>query len=141
MSANRLQILAVFAVFAVLAVLAASCGGRTVESAAPSEFKPQTVMRAPLDSADGLEVIVQDVYFPANLELPRHYHPGEEYIYVIEGEVTHVQEGEDDRVYRAGEALSIGVGKVHAAKTGDEPARAVIFRVHRRGEPERIVVE
>lgn len=135
MPARRLHLLA------ALALMTASCSAPTRQSEAPREPGPMTVLRSPLESADGLEVIVQDVYLQADTELPRHYHPGEEYIYVIDGEVTYVQEGEEDRVYRAGEALRIGVGKIHAAKTGDRPARAIIFRVHREGEPERVIVE
>jgi len=100
-----------------------------------------TKFRAPLEQGEGLEIIVQDVRFAAGQTLPLHYHPGEEYIYLIEGEVVHIEEGAEDRLVRAGEALRIPVGKVHAARTRDMPARAVIFRVHREGQPERVVIE
>ena len=126
---------------AAASCLAACSGGAGEAPDPPAPSGPATVLREALESADGLEVIMQDVRFAANMELPRHYHPGEEYIYVLEGEVTHIEEGQEDRLYRAGEALRIGVGKTHAARTGAEPARAVIFRVHRKGEPERVLVE
>lgn len=123
------------------AVLLASCGAEAPSAENPRATGAVTALRAPLESAPGLEIIVQDVYFAANAELPLHYHPGEEYIYLVEGAVTHIEEGREDRLYTAGEALRIGVGKVHSARTGDAPARAVIFRVHREGAPERVLVE
>jgi hypothetical protein len=55
--------------------------------------------------------------------------------------VTHVEDGAESKIYSAGEALRIPIGKVHAAQTGGQPARAIIFRVHRKGEPERTIVE
>ncbi len=121
-------------------LFAAACDGAPVE-VGPRETGPKTVLTSPLELADGLEVIMQDVYFAANAELPRHYHPGEEYIYVLEGEVLHSEDGKEDRLAKAGDAVRIGVGKIHAAKTGDKPARAIIFRVHREGEPERVIVD
>ena len=96
---------------------------------------------APLETAPGIEVIISDVVIPPDAGVPPHYHPGEEFVYVIEGSAIHREEGKEDKVYHAGEAFVIGKGKVHAPKTGDEPARAIVFRVHPVGEPERILVE
>jgi quercetin dioxygenase-like cupin family protein len=60
---------------------------------------------------------------------------------VIDGSAVHVEEGKEDRVYTAGEAFVIGKGRVHAPRTTDQPARAIVFRVHVEGEPERELVE
>lgn len=138
----------------VVAALA-GCSQEGQPSGAPTDAQPAarpaatdgapvgavTKFRAPFEQAEGLEIIVQDVRFAAGQTLPRHYHPGEEYIYLIEGEVVHIEEGAEDRLVRAGEALRIPVGKIHAARTLEHPARAVIFRVHREGQPERVVIE
>jgi quercetin dioxygenase-like cupin family protein len=97
-----------------------------------------TMLVAPLETADGLEVIVSDVFVPANQSAPFHSHPGEEFVYVIEGEAVHREEGQEDRVYTAGEAFVIRKGRVHAPKTLDQPVRAIVFRVHVAGEPEQV---
>ncbi|WP_136658764.1 cupin domain-containing protein [Nitratireductor sp. XY-223] len=108
-------------------------------------FRPQpgsnTMLRAPLETAPGIEVIISDVVIPPNTAVPPHSHPGEEFVYVIEGSAVHREEGKEDRVYRAGEAFAIGRGKVHAPFTADQPARAIVFRVHVEGKPERIPAE
>jgi len=110
--------------------------------AEPASHRPapgsNTMLVAPLETAGGLEVIISDVFVPPNRSVPAHSHPGEEFIYVIEGEALHREEGQEDRVYSAGEAFVIRKGKVHAPKTLDQPVRAIVFRVHVAGEPERI---
>jgi quercetin dioxygenase-like cupin family protein len=99
------------------------------------------ILKAKLESAEGVEVIISDVIIPANGAVPKHYHPGEEFLYLIEGTAIHVEEGQEDRVLKAGDAYLIRKGKVHSPRAGIEPARAVVFRVHVEGEPERILVE
>jgi quercetin dioxygenase-like cupin family protein len=98
------------------------------------------MLRAPVTVADGLEVIISDVVIPPNGAVPRHYHPGEEFLYVIQGSAIHVEEGQPDRVLRAGDSYVIPPEAVHAPRGGPEGARAIVFRVHVAGQPERIPV-
>ncbi len=109
----------------------------------PQNLKPGSneMLRAPTTMAEGVEVIISDVIIPPNSRLPRHYHPGEEFIYVIEGSVVHVEANQPDRIVRAGDALVIPARVEHAPYTKDEGARAIVFRVHTQGQPERILVE
>lgn len=99
------------------------------------------VLRAPLTVADGLEVIISDVVIPPNATVPRHYHPGEEFIYVLEGSAIHVQEGQPDQTLRAGDTYVIPPRAAHAPRAGPNGARAVVFRVHVEGRKERVTVE
>lgn len=99
------------------------------------------VLRAPLALADGLEVIVSDVVIPPNATVPRHYHPGQEFVYVIEGSAVHVEEGRPDIILKAGDSYIIPPGAFHAPRAGPEGARAVVFRVHVQGKPESIPVD
>lgn len=98
------------------------------------------MLRAPIAAAPELEVLISDVIIPAGAEVPRHYHPGEEFVYVIEGSAVHVEEGKEDRVIAAGDAMVIPPEAVHAPRGGPKGARAVVFRVHVEGQPERIPV-
>lgn len=109
----------------------------------PNTLKPGSneMLRARTAMAEGVEVIISDVIIPPNSRLARHYHPGEEFIYVIEGEVVHVEEGKPDRIIRAGETVVIAPKVIHAPYTTDQAARAIVFRVHVDGQPERILVE
>ncbi|MET0180150.1 MAG: cupin domain-containing protein [Novosphingobium sp.] len=97
-------------------------------------------LRAALAGAPGLEVIVSDVVIGPGQQVPRHYHPGEEFLYLVEGTAVHIEKDKPDRPLVPGDALVIPPRAVHAPKAGPSGARAIVFRVHVKGEPERIPV-
>jgi quercetin dioxygenase-like cupin family protein len=111
------------------------------EDSMPAKLALENLMRASLEGVEGTEVIVSRVTIPPNTELPRHWHPGEEFAYVIEGSVTLWQEGEDDIVMKAGGVGKVPLRKVHTAMTGDEGCELIVFRVHAHGEPGRVLVD
>lgn len=98
------------------------------------------MLRAPLSGAPDLEVIISDVVIPAGAQVPRHYHPGEEFLYVIEGSATHVEEGQPDRPLNVGDSYVIAPRRIHEPIGGPEGARAIVFRVHVKDQPERVLV-
>jgi len=94
-----------------------------------------------LAATENLEVVVSRVKVPVGVELPMHYHPGEEFAYVIEGTVTlKLQDGEDVD-YSAGDAAVVPCRAVHTICASKEPADLIVFRVHDRGQPVRVVVK
>ncbi|MBU6374327.1 MAG: cupin domain-containing protein [Alphaproteobacteria bacterium] len=97
-------------------------------------------LRSPISGVPGVEVIISDVVIPPNATVPRHTHPGEEFVYVIEGSALHVEQGKPDRLYVAGESFVIPPLTAHAPRGGPAGARAIVFRVHKAGEPERTLV-
>ncbi|MEL6687171.1 MAG: cupin domain-containing protein [Pseudomonadota bacterium] len=98
-------------------------------------------LREPITISNDLEVIISDVVIPPNATVPAHYHPGEEFLYVIEGSAIHVESGKEDQLLKAGDAYVIPPEAVHAPRGGPEGARAIVFRVHKQGKPERILVD
>ena len=96
------------------------------------------MLRSPLSALPRSEVIISDVVIPPNAQVARHYHPGEEFLYVIEGTAIHIEEGQPDRLLKAGDSYAIPPRAIHAPKGGPEGARAIVFRVHLAGQPERI---
>jgi len=136
----------VLASLAVFATLTACVSVKTAHH--PSEpvetMKPppgsNLVKRAPITISDDLEVIISDVVIPAGATVPRHFHPGEEFVYVIEGSAVHVEEGKPDQILRAGDAYVIPPQAEHAPRGGPNGARAIVFRVHKDGLPERVNV-
>jgi quercetin dioxygenase-like cupin family protein len=96
------------------------------------------MLRSPLSALAGAEVIVSDVVIPPNGQVARHYHPGEEFLYLIEGTAIHVEEGKPDLPLNAGDAYTIPPRTIHAPRGGPHGARAIVFRVHVAGQPERI---
>ena len=81
------------------------------------------------------------VTIPPNTSLPKHWHPGEEFAYVLEGSVTLWQKGKKDIVGREGEIVKVPLRQVHTAITGDEGVTLLVFRVHEKGQPERVPAE
>ena len=98
------------------------------------------MMRAPVTVAEGLEVIISDVVIPPNTTVPRHYHPGEEFLYVLEGSAVHVEEGQPDRILSVGDTYVIPPRAIHSPRGGPDGARAVVFRLHVEGKEERVLV-
>jgi quercetin dioxygenase-like cupin family protein len=103
--------------------------------------KLETLLKAVLQGVDSTEVIVSRVSLPPHTTLPKHWHPGEEFAYVLEGSAALWQEGKDDIVAKAGDVLKVPLRQVHTAITKDEGATFLVFRVHKQGRPERVLVE
>ena len=124
----------------VLVVLACLCSanGNATE---PPPVQADNLLRESISGVEGKEIIVSRVSLPPNTELPWHWHPGEEFFYVIEGFVTLKRRGEPDLPAGAGDAQNIAAQVIHTGSTGEQGAELVIFRVHVVGEPERYLVE
>jgi quercetin dioxygenase-like cupin family protein len=67
-------------------------------------------------SAPGREVVQVRVDFDPGYVSPKHTHPGEEIIYVIEGTLEYEVEGKPPATYKAGDVLFIPAGAIHSAK-------------------------
>ena len=101
----------------------------------------ENLLRTLLEGVEGTEVIVSRVSIPPHTSLPKHWHPGEEFAYVLDGSVVLWQEGEEDIVGKQGDVMKVPLKKVHTALTKDEGTTILVFRVHEQGQPERILVE
>ena len=66
-------------------------------------------------SAAGREMIQVRVDFDPGYTAPRHTHPGEEIIYVLEGTLEYQIDGKSTRV-KAGDVLFVPAGTIHSAK-------------------------
>ena len=64
----------------------------------------------------GREVIQVRVDFDPGVAFGKHSHPGAEIAYVLEGTLEYQLEGEPPVTLKAGEALFIPAGTIHAAK-------------------------
>jgi quercetin dioxygenase-like cupin family protein len=66
-------------------------------------------------SAPGREVIQARVEIDPGVTSPKHTHPGEEIVYVLEGSLEYQVEGKPPVTLKAGDVLFIPAGTVHAA--------------------------
>jgi quercetin dioxygenase-like cupin family protein len=67
-------------------------------------------------STPGREVIQALVKFAPGASAPRHSHPGEELVYVVEGEFEYQLDGRPPVIVKAGEVLFIPAGTPHAVR-------------------------
>ena len=115
--------------------------GQAAEPSQSASAQAENLLRDSIADAEGKEIIVSRVSFPPHTELPWHWHPGEEFFYVIEGSVTLKRRGEPDLPASQGDAQKIAPQIIHTGSTGEQGAELVIFRVHAVGEPERYLVD
>jgi quercetin dioxygenase-like cupin family protein/quinol monooxygenase YgiN len=86
-------------------------------------------------SAPGREVIQVRVEFDPGYAAPRHTHPGEEIIYVIQGTLEYDIGGKVSRV-KGGDVLFVPAGVVHTAKNiGNDKAAELATYVVEKGKP------
>jgi quercetin dioxygenase-like cupin family protein len=87
-------------------------------------------------SAPGREVIQVRVDFDPGYLSPRHTHPGEEIVYVVEGTLEYQLEGKPSVTLKAGDVLFIPAGTVHAAKNvGTGNGAEIATYVVEKGKP------
>jgi quercetin dioxygenase-like cupin family protein len=102
--------------------------------------RPPGVTRADLQRHDlsipGHEAVQLRVDFAPGSSFPRHRHPGEEIIYVIEGTIEYQLDGQPPVILKAGDVLFVPDGAVHAAKNaGDTNAAELGTYVVEKGKP------
>lgn len=90
----------------------------------------------------GHETIQDRVDFEAGASFPRHTHPGEEVIYVLEGMLEYTIDGEQPVILSAGDVFFVPAGVVHSVKnvgncTGSELGTYIV----QKGEPLVTLVE
>ena len=84
----------------------------------------------------GREVIQVRVDFAQRVAFGRHSHPGAEVAYVLEGTLEYQFEGESPVTLKAGEALFIPAGTIHAAKNvGTGNAAELATYIVEKGKP------
>ena len=118
-----------------------STAAQAAEPSQSASVQAANLLRESIAGVEGKEIIVSRVSFPPHTELPWHWHPGEEFFYVIEGSVTLKRRGEPDLPTTQGDAQKIAPQIIHTGSTGEQGAELVIFRVHASGEPERYLVD
>jgi quercetin dioxygenase-like cupin family protein len=108
---------------------------------AAGAIKVDNLMHTGSRVAEGVEIIVSVIEIGPDSTLPKHYHPGEEFVYLLEGSAIVWQQGKAETTLKAGDLYKIPLQQVHTAVTAAGSAKAIVFRVHEKGEADRILVE
>jgi quercetin dioxygenase-like cupin family protein len=86
-----------------------------VARAQQAAFKRTDLQRHDL-SAPGREVVQVRVDIAPGATFPKHTHPGEEIIYVLEGSLEYQVEGKPPVTLKAGDVFFVPAETIHAAK-------------------------
>jgi len=128
----------------ILAVAVMIVGSGLALHAARSQqpgFRRTELQRHDL-SAPGREVVQMRVDFDPGVTTPRHSHPGEEIIYVLEGSLEYQIEGQAPVTLKAGDVYFVPAEAIHTAKNvGSGNAAELSTYVVEKGKPLAVVVK
>ncbi len=138
----------ILAPFALTCFLSAACADNPVEgmpegSGVLGQKQQRTILsKTDLAVAPGMEAVVLTVDGAPGLVGKKHYHPGDEFIYVAEGTLTLDVAGKGKVTLKKGETLHISGRVVHQAvnPSPDTPFKAVTFGIFEKGQPDTTVV-
>ena len=114
---------------------------KDILAGAIQDLKIDNIMTSQLELVEGLEIVVSHVKIPANTTLPKHWHPGEEFVYVLEGSEVLWLKDKPDVHLKKGDVFKVPLRQIHTATTGKEGVTVLVFRVHEKGQPVRVNVE
>ena len=87
-------------------------------------------------SVPGREVVQTRVEFAPGVGSGKHWHPGEEIVYVLEGSLEYQVEGKPPVTLKAGDVLFIPARAIHAAKNvGTVPGAELATYIVEKGKP------
>lgn len=132
---------------AAAALLALALAGCATMQAPPAEtrwlpdYGSNNVFNTESGAAPGHRLVVDDLRLPPDAVGPAHYHPWEEYLYVIEGSAVLDMVGRDSRTLMPGESVVIPARQVHIPRAGPDGVRGIVVRVHDLADPIRVEVD
>ena len=116
-----------------------ACTSTVDTSDPPMDIVLDNLVRMPLadEFTPEREVVISYVEIPPNTTMDWHWHPGEEFHYYLEGKVTIAIDDHEEIHGTPGTVGHVPYRARHTAITGDEGAKAIVFRIHTEGEPVR----
>jgi quercetin dioxygenase-like cupin family protein len=102
-------------------------------------LQPSPVKRTVLQKADvpgtNLEMIYAIVEIAPGFKAGRHFHPGVVMAQIVEGEFWYAPDGQPEKTFKAGEALTVPDRAIHNEGAGDKGAKLNAVYVVQKGEP------
>ena len=99
--------------------------------------KRTELLRTDVSGVEGREGVVYTAELIPGGVAPKHTHPGDEIVYVLEGVLIIEPEGKEPITLKQGELTHLPAGLVHLAKNGSDKdaAKALVFLVSEKGKP------
>ena len=127
----------------IVAMIALSMPSIANEAEDSDDQYRRILQKATLASGDDMEILVREHLYPPGWRAPTHYHDGDLFIYIVDGEFEVVTKENGASLFGPGEALQMAAETVMDARNASEtkPLKLVIFQVGRPGGPFLIPVE
>jgi quercetin dioxygenase-like cupin family protein len=99
--------------------------------------KRTELLRTDIVGVEGREAVVFTAEIVPGGVAPKHTHPGDEVVYVLQGSWVLEREGKNAVTLKPGELIHLPAGLVHQAKNGSdkEVTKALVFLVSEKGKP------
>ena len=128
-------------IMALAALIVASGWAPDVARAQQSGSKRTDLQRHDL-SVPGREVVQVRVDFDPGYVSPRHTHPGEEIIYVLEGTLEYQIGDKPPVTVKPGDVLFVPAGTIHAARNvGSGKGAELATYIVEKGKPLVVIVQ
>jgi quercetin dioxygenase-like cupin family protein len=113
-----------------------------VGAAAPAQAadavktQPTELLSAPLTGDASREVKILSVILPPDADSGRHFHHGDQYTTVQEGEIHIAIEGKGEKAYKAGDVVHVDPNVIHRTQNlSGKPARTTELFIVEKGKP------
>jgi quercetin dioxygenase-like cupin family protein len=122
---------------ALVVGIAVGMVGNQLLSAQQAPLTRTILQQKDLEGVAGKEVIMYRVERIPGGVAGRHYHPGPELAYVLEGSLIFELDVQPPVTLKAGESVHVPAKHIHNAKNGSttEPVKVIVFMVGEKGQP------
>jgi quercetin dioxygenase-like cupin family protein len=117
--------------------VAAGAIGAQVLMAQPAPVTRTIFQQKDLEGAEGREIMMYRADFVPGGALGRHFHPGPEFLYVLEGALILEQDGHPPVTLKAGDTSYLPFKHIHKARNASntEQVKVLVFLVGQKGQP------
>ena len=117
-----------------IAVLLTLLGGRA--DAQNEGLKRTVLQQAEVTGMPGHQGVLYKVELAPGAAVPKHTHPGDEFVYVAEGSLVIEPDGHPAMTLNAGDSARAPMGLAHSARADPAvPAVLIVFAVTEAGKP------
>lgn len=125
----------ILALVLVLGIVIGALGNQMV-NAQQQQIARAMLLKHDVAGLENREGDVLEVVLPPGTQLGWHHHPGQEFIYVVEGAGVQQYRDRPPDALKAGAAYYRGVEEVHnIVNTGTAPLKVIGFLVSEKGKP------
>ena len=138
MKRNLIMLFLVLAVGIVIGLIMSQ-----VLNAQQSPVKAKVLQKVDLTGIEGKEGIVVLAEIAPGTVGGKHYHPGHEFVYILEGSVVLEIEGKSPVTYKAGDTWYLLPKEVHSSKnvSATAPFKVLAFTIVDKGQPLTVPVK